>query len=271
MHLIIPNWAGVPANIGALATLRSGGVSQGPYDDGNGGGGLNIGAHVEDAPQAVVLNRALLGVLLPASPLWLTQVHGHHVVDAGEVDNVPGAVEADAAIATRPGVVCAIQTADCLPVLFADVNGRVVGAAHAGWRGLQGGVLQNTVARMRASGAGPIVAWLGAAIGPGKFEVGADVLQAFTDTAQAPEAAVGASAEMTPAARMAQTQACFTPIAQRPSKYLADIYQLARIALGQAGVTQIYGGGLCTVTDINCYSYRRDRVTGRMASLIWLK
>ncbi|MEO6919625.1 MAG: peptidoglycan editing factor PgeF [Collimonas sp.] len=261
MHLIIPNWAGVPANIGACATLRSGGVSQGPYDDGNGGGGLNLGAHVEDAPQAVAQNRALLQTLLPASPLWLTQVHGHDVVDAGTVDNAVADVEADAAIATRPGVVCAIQTADCLPVLFADVGGRVVGAAHAGWRGLLGGVLQNTAARMRAAGAGPIVAWLGTAIGPEKFEVGADVLQAFVDAASDTDSAV----------RLVQIQACFTPIAQRPGKYLADIYQLARIALQQADVSQIYGGGLCTVTDKNCYSYRRDRVTGRMASLIWLK
>ncbi|WP_211440891.1 peptidoglycan editing factor PgeF [Collimonas humicola] len=261
MQLIIPNWTGVPGNIGAFATLRGGGVSQGAYDDVNGGGGLNLGAHVGDAAQAVAQNRALLDVLLPASPLWLTQVHGHDVVDAGAADGA--VIEADAAIATRPGVVCAIQTADCLPVLFADVNGRVVGAAHAGWRGLQGGVLQNTVARMRAAGAGTIVAWLGAAIGPDSFEVGADVLQAFVDAVQTGDADA--------ASRTAQIQACFVPIAQRPGKYLADIYQLARIALKQAGVAQVYGGGLCTVSDRNCYSYRRDRVTGRMASLIWLK
>ena len=262
MQLIIPNWTGVPANVGAFATLRHGGVSQGPYDDGNGGGGLNLGAHVDDAPPAVAQNRALLDVLLPASPLWLTQVHGREVVDAGAFDGAP-VVEADAAIATRPGVVCAIQTADCLPVLFADVEGRAVGAAHAGWRGLQGGVLQNTAARMRAAGAGQIVAWLGAAIGPASFEVGADVLQAFADAV--PQG--GADS----AAHLAQTQACFVAIPQRPGKYLADIYQLARIALREAGVTQVYGGGLCTVNDRNCYSYRRDRVTGRMASLIWLK
>lgn len=263
MQLIIPDWAGVPGNVGACATLRSGGVSQGPYDDGHGGGGLNLGAHVDDAPQAVAQNRALLDSMLPASPLWLTQVHGREVVDAGAAAGA--VVEADAVIATRPGVVCAIQTADCLPVLFADVGGRVVGAAHAGWRGLQGGVLQNTAVRMRAAGAGPIVAWLGAAIGPDSFEVGADVLQAFVD------AVPPGDADADVVSRVAQIQACFVPIAQRPGKYLADIYQLARIALKQAGVTQVYGGGMCTVNDRNCYSYRRDRVTGRMATLIWLK
>ncbi|AMO94880.1 multi-copper polyphenol oxidoreductase laccase family protein [Collimonas fungivorans] len=255
MQLIIPDWPGLPPNIGAFATLRSGGASQGPYDDGNGGGGLNLGSHVGDQLAAVESNRARLDILLPASPLWLSQVHGHRVVDAGA--SVVG-VEADAAIATRAGVVCAIQTADCLPILFADVNGAVVGAAHAGWRGLQGGVLQNTVARMHAAGAGPISAWLGAAIGPEKFEVGADVLAAFAETAEAGQPRL-------------ETAACFTPIAQRPGKYLADIYQLARLALRQADVQNIHGGGLCTVSDRNFYSYRRDHVTGRMASLIWLK
>ena len=255
MQLIIPDWPGLPPNIGAFATLRSGGASQGPYDDGNGGGGLNLGSHVGDLPPAVESNRAQLDVLLPASPLWLAQVHGHHVVDAGAA--VAG-VEADAAIATRAGVVCAIQTADCLPVLFADMNGAVVGAAHAGWRGLQGGVLQNTVARMRAAGAGPIAAWLGAAIGPERFEVGADVLAAFADAAPAGQA-------------RQRAEACFAPIAQRPGKYLADIYRLARLALRSADVQNVYGGGLCTVSDRSFYSYRRDHVTGRMASLIWLK
>ncbi|HWW07689.1 peptidoglycan editing factor PgeF [Collimonas sp.] len=255
MQLIVPDWPGLPPDIGAFATLRGGGVSQGPYDDGNGGGGLNLGSHVGDLLQVVERNRARLDILLPASPLWMTQVHGHHVIDA---DGAAVGIEADAAIATRAGVVCAIQTADCLPVLFADLNGGVVGAAHAGWRGLVGGVLQNTVARMRAAGAGPITTWLGAAIGPDRFEVGADVLAAFAKAAEAGQA-------------LQQTQACFTPIAQRPGKYLADIYQLARIALRQVNVQDVHGGGLCTVSDRNFYSYRRDHVTGRMASLIWLK
>ena len=263
MQLIIPDWPGLPSNIGAFATLRSGGFSRAPYDDGNGGGGLNLGTHVGDLLQDVERNRARLDMLLPASPVWLSQVHGHHVIDAdGFGGGAIVGVEADAAIATRAGVVCAIQTADCLPVLFADSNGGVVGAAHAGWRGLVGGVLQNTVAHMRAAGAGPISAWLGAAIGPERFEVGVDVLAAFVDAAE--------TGQTQPQSR-AQIQACFTPIAQRPGKYLADIYQLARIALHQADVRHIHGGGACTVSDRNFYSYRRDHVTGRMASLIWLK
>ncbi|GAC1319225.1 MAG: purine nucleoside phosphorylase YfiH [Collimonas sp.] len=259
MQLIIPDWPGLPSSVGAFATLRSGGFSHTPYDDGNGGGGLNLGTHVGDRLQDVERNRARLGMLLPASPVWLSQVHGHHVINADSFGGgaVVG-VEADAAIATRAGVVCAVQTADCLPVLFADSNGGVVGAAHAGWRGLVGGVLQNTVARMRAAGAGPISAWLGAAIGPERFEVGADVLAAFVEGAESGQA-------------RAQIAACFTPIADRPGKYMADIYQLARIALRQADVPHIHGGGLCTVSDRNFYSYRRDHVTGRMASLIWRK
>ncbi|SDY68584.1 conserved hypothetical protein [Collimonas sp. OK242] len=263
MQLIIPDWPELPPNVGAFATLRSGGCSRAPYDDGNGGGGLNLGTHVGDLLRDVERNRARLDRLLPASPVWLSQVHGHHVINAdGFGAGAVVGVEADAAIATRAGVVCAIQTADCLPVLFADSNGGVVGAAHAGWRGLVGGVLQNTVARMRAAGAGPISVWLGAAIGPERFEVGADVLAAFVEAAEPGQARPQS---------LAQIEACFTPIAQRPGKYLADIYQLARIALRQADVQHIHGGGLCTVSDRNFYSYRRDHVTGRMASLIWLK
>ncbi|MFC5474215.1 peptidoglycan editing factor PgeF [Paraherbaspirillum soli] len=259
MQLIIPNWVNVPRNISAFSTLREGGVSAAPYDDGSGGGGLNLGTHVGDKLEAVARNRALLETLLPASPIWLSQVHSADVVDVAAVST---GVEADAVIATQPGMVCAIQTADCLPVLFADLDGRVVGAAHAGWRGLVAGVLQNTVERMKAAGAGDIVAWLGPAIGRDQFEVGGDVLERFVERAE--------STQMSHQI-LAQTQACFAPIADRPGKYLADIYQLARIALQQAGVQRIDGGGLCTVTDRRFYSYRRDKTTGRMVSLIWLK
>ena len=151
------------------------------------------------------------------------------------------------------GVVCAIQTADCLPVLFCDLDARVVGAAHAGWRGLAGGVLENTIARMKDAGAGEITAWLGPAIGPEQFEVGADVWAAFVQ-------------------RDAMMASAFRTVAGRPEKYLADIFSLARMTLNKAGVSRVYGGGLCTVTDQHrFYSYRRDKVTGRMASLIWLK
>jgi len=248
---IVPNWIGAPANIGAFTSLRAGGVSLAPYDDGcSGQNGFNLAAHVGDIPEHVAQSRALLRSLLPAEPAWLTQVHGTNVVDASGVKNVP---EADASLTTQSGVVCAILTADCLPVLFCDTAGSVVAAAHAGWRGLAGGILEQTVQQMRTAGAGDILAWLGPAIGPLQFEVGEDVLNAFI-------------------ARLERNRSAFQPIAGQAGKYLADIYQLARQALSGAGVERISGGGLCTVSDASrFYSYRRDQVTGRMASLIWLK
>jgi YfiH family protein len=251
MHCLYPEWD-APASIKALATTRQGGVSMVPYDDGAGNGGLNLGSHVNDLPQHVMRNRALLRALTPAEPAWLSQVHGAAVVDAATVAaNAQTNRQADAAIATQGGVVCAILTADCLPVLLCDTAGRVVGAAHAGWRGLAGGVLENTVAAMRDAGAGELLAWLGPAIGPERFEVGEDVLQAF-------------------AGRHAQAQRAFRPSAEKPGKYLADIYALARLRLESAGVRRVFGGGHCTVSEQRFYSYRRDGVTGRMASLIWI-
>jgi hypothetical protein len=250
MDLIIPDWIGVPDNIGALATTRRGGFSKAPYDDGYGAGGLNLGTHVDDDASTVQQNRRLLKALLPSEPVWLNQVHGTSVVTADDVTGVP---EADASIAMIPGTVCVIQTADCLPVLFCDVRGRVVGAAHAGWRGLLHGILENTIDRMRAAGADEIIAWMGPAIGPQAFEVGAEVMQAFT-------------------ARDSGMLKAFTRVPVQPEKYLADIYQLARRALNQRGVNKVYGGGFCTVTQRDSfYSYRRDRITGRMASLVWIK
>jgi hypothetical protein len=249
-NVIIPGWVGAPANIGALSTLRCDGVSRAPYDDGCGGGGFNLGMHVGDQPGDVEQNRARLQRMLPAQPAWLTQIHGARVVDATGVTDAP---QADASFTTQAGVVCAIQTADCLPVLFCDAAGKVVGAAHAGWRGLAGGVLENTIDGMRNAGAGEILAWLGPAIGPQRFEVGEDVVTAFVNLD-------------------GETRTAFKPIADRPEKYLADIYRLARIRLAKAGVQQVSGGGMCTVDDDRrFYSYRRDRVTGRMASLIWIK
>jgi len=249
LDFIVPDWA-APANVAALSTTRRGGTSHAPYDDGN-GGGLNLGTHVGDMPEHVRQNRALLRELLPAEPAWLSQVHGAKVLDAADVaDDAP---QADASIATRPGTVCAIQTADCLPVLLCDVRGQVVGAAHAGWRGLAHGVLENTVTRMRQAGAGELLAWLGPAIGPDSFEVGQDVYDAF----------VGRDAGMA---------SSFKPDPARQGKYWANIYGLARTVLAHAGVHRISGGGLCTVADKQrFYSYRRDKTTGRMASLIWLK
>jgi YfiH family protein len=250
MDLIIPDWVGIPANIGALTTTRRGGFSRMPYDDGSGSGGLNLGLHVADDAHIVQQNRQLLKTLLPAEPAWLSQVHGVNVVDAAVVTGAP---KADASIATVPGVICAIQTADCLPVLFCDVKGQVVGAAHAGWRGLLHGVLENTIERMQSAGADEIVAWLGPAIGPQCFEVGAEVAQGFIE-------------------RDGDARMAFTSLADKPGKYLADIYQLARLAMKRAGVNKVYGSSFCTVTDHNrFYSYRRDKITGRMASLIWIK
>jgi YfiH family protein len=247
MDVIHPEWV-VPPNIGALSTTRNGGVSLAPYDDGFGGGGLNLGSHVGDRMQDVAHNRDALRALVPAQPVWLSQVHGPAVLDAASA--AEGA-QADACIATQGGIACAMLTADCLPVLLCDRGGRVVGAAHAGWRGLAGGVLENTVLRMRDAGAAEIVAWLGPAIGPARFEVGPDVLDAFV-------------------ARQPQARAAFQAMPGRPGKYLADIYALARLRLESAGVRRIHGGGLCTVGEQRFYSYRRDGVTGRMASLIWI-
>lgn len=248
---LIPDWP-APANVCAISTTRRGGRSSAPYDDGAGGGGLNLGLHVKDDLQAVLANRAMLRAYLPGEPAWLTQVHGSTVLDASTVDQAP---EADASISVQSGLVCAIQTADCLPVLFCDRAGTVVGAAHAGWRGLAGGVLENTVAHLHASGAQEIMAWMGPAIGPNSFEVGEEVRAAFI-------------------ARDARCASAFAAIDAEPAKYLADIYGLARTLLAGAGagVTGIYGGGWCTYAERErFYSYRRDGVTGRMASLIWLK
>ncbi len=256
--LLLPDWPDAPAGVGAAATTRRGGVSLAPYDDGQGGGGLNLGPHVADDPAAVARNRALLAAQLPAAPAWISQVHGVVVVDAALV--APGAApEADASIASVPGVVCAVMTADCLPVLLADVDGKVVGAAHAGWRGLAAGVLGATVAAMRAAGAGEITAWLGPAIGPRQFEVGAEVRAAFVAGARdAAEAVVLARA--------------FSPYAGREGKFLADMAALARCFLARDGVVRVSGGDACTVTGkARFYSYRRDGVTGRQASLIWIK
>lgn len=248
MELLIPDWA-APANIGALTTLRAGGFSPAPYGDGQGGGGLNLGTHVDDDPALVARNRALLRRLLPSEPAWLTQVHGVAVLDAAALPDQP---TADACISSTPGAVCVMMTADCLPVLFCDRAGTVVGAAHAGWRGLAGGVLEATVAAMRARGAQDIIAWLGPAIGSKQFEVGAEVREAFIT-------------------QQAAAQHAFRAYPGRPGKYLADIYELARQRLASMDVHDVSGGGLCTVSDPRFYSYRREKTTGRMGSLVWLK
>ena len=230
-----------PAHIRAGTTLRAGGVSAAPFDS------FNLGDRAGDDPTAVRANRQQLRerLALPREPAWLYQVHGARVVDAaGPVDG-----EADASVATAEDAVCVVLTADCLPVLFCDRAGSCWGAAHAGWRGLAGGVLEATVDALAAP-ADDLMAWLGPSIGAHNFEVGEDVRAAFCD-----HGPTDAQAFMPGAA---------------PGKYLADIYALARARLERAGVTAIHGGGLCTIDDAaRFYSYRRDPRTGRMASLIW--
>jgi YfiH family protein len=208
---------------------------------------------VGDVPEAVAENRALLRSLLPANPIWLEQVHGTEVVNAQSVSASDAAPRADAIMATASGTVCTIMTADCMPVLLADANGKVVGAAHAGWRGLANGVLQNTVSQLREAGADEIVAWLGPSIGPERFEVGEDVLTGFQ--------------HLGPAANSA-----FVPTAGKRGKYLANLPDLARLVLASVGVSRVAGGDRCTVSEpAEFYSFRRDRVTGRMATMIWIK
>lgn len=238
-HCIIPDWP-APKNVKALQTTRNGGISAAPYNT------LNLSSNVGDAPLAVARNRMLLEPLLPSEPVWLKQVHGVIVVDAAQAGCWP---EADACISAHPGAVCVTMTADCLPVLLCDDQGTVVGAVHAGWRGLCDGVIEHTVRAMNIP-SNTLMAWLGPAIGPQAFEVGDDVRTEFI-------------------AKDPQATTAFTPSA--PEKWLADIYQLARLRLNSLGITRIFGGGLCTYTDsANFFSYRRDNITGRMGTFIWL-
>ncbi|GAO35612.1 laccase [Sulfuricella sp. T08] len=246
---IIPDWP-APANVRALQTTREGGVSVGAYAT------LNLGDHVGDDTVAVVRNRALLREALPADPVWLKQVHGNIVVDADRTVGVP---DADAALSRQLGKVCAVMTADCLPLLICDEAGTVVAATHAGWRGLAGGVVEATVNAMNVAPE-RLMVWLGPAIGPAAFEVGEEVRQAFMARDPAAEKAFVPSPVVSNQDSTLDTQ-----------KWLADIYLLARQRLALLGVKQVYGGGLCTYTDAErFYSYRRDQATGRMASLIWL-
>ena len=236
---IVPDWP-APANVKALITTRAGGVSKGTFAS------LNFGLRTGDDPQAVAANRDRLNSLLPQPPRWLRQVHGASVVEA---DALEGRPEADAGIARRPGTVCAVLVADCIPVLLADRAGTTVAIAHAGWRGLAAGVIENTAHRMAVDPRG-LIAYLGPGIGPGAFEVGADVRDAFL-------------------ARDAGAAAAFTPHAA--GKWLADLFLLARQRLRRAGVGEIHGGALCTYSDARrFFSYRRERTTGRMAAVIWL-
>lgn len=242
LDLLTPDWP-APARVRALSTTRAGGISVAPYS------GLNLGDHVGDDPLAVAENRRRLSAGLPKAPAWLRQVHGVAVVDAARVAGMSGACEADAAFSRQAGAVCVVMTADCLPVLFCDRAGTVVAAAHAGWRGLAAGVLEATVAAMAVPPA-ELLAWLGPAIGPQAFEVGGEVRDTFL-------------------ARDAAAADAFVPAAG--GKWLADLFLLARQRLAGIGVGAVYGGGVCTVSDSrHFYSHRRDRITGRMATLVWL-
>lgn len=244
LEFIHPDWP-APSNVKALQTTRAGGGSQAPYAS------LNLGAHVNDDPITVAKNRQLLSSYLPSEPVWVNQVHGVDVIDAATSNCLQNA---DAALTTKPNVVCVTMTADCLPVLLCDKSGTVVAAVHAGWRGLCDGVIEAAVGKMQVPPT-EILVWLGPAIGPNAFEVGADVRAQFME-------------------KDSQATLAFKPLAD---KWLCNMYLIARQRLNKLGVTQIYGASehnedFCTYTDeARFFSFRRDNVTGRMASLIWLE
>ena len=240
MKLLVPDWP-APGNVRALQTTRQGGVSAAPFAS------LNLGDHVGDAALSVARNRILLNSHFPSEPVWLAQVHGIAVADADDAGCVP---EADACIARQAGAVCVVMTADCLPVLICDMRGVVVAAVHAGWRGLSDGVIEAAVAAMQIPPE-QLMAWLGPAISQQAFEVSVDVRAIFV--------------KADPLAANA-----FIPGAL--GKWLADIYALARLRLQALGVSRIYGGNRCTYSEPEqFFSYRRDGVTGRQATFIWLE
>ena len=249
---IVPDWP-APRRVHAFVTTRAGGVSHGDYAS------LNLGKTSGDDPERVAHNRAIVRDLLPSEPMWLAQVHGAEVARAerfridvertGEY-HIPEAPRADACVADAPGQVCVVLTADCMPVFFCDAAGTRVAVAHAGWRGLAAGVLENTVAAMGVAPA-HVIAWMGPAIGPGAFEVGRDVYDAFVS-------------------RDAGAAAAFRD--GKPGKYMADLYALARRRLGAAGIAGIYGGGFDTYHDAErFFSYRRVAKSGRMGAFIWME
>lgn len=242
---IVPDWPS-PKNVNAMFTTRKGGVSKninGAYAN------LNLAAHVGDDPDVVLQNRAYLRRYLPNDPCWLTQVHGSRPV---WLDSGCEILEGDAAMSKQSGVVCAVLVADCLPVLLCDLAGSIVGIAHAGWRGLAGGIIENTIAEMRKfSQSEQIIAWLGPAIGPKYFEVGGEVWKEFVE-------------------QDSRAASAFMP-GKEKGKWHANLFDLARQRLADSGIKQVYGGDICTFGDATrFYSYRRDGVTGRMAGLLWM-
>ena len=251
MSFIQPEWP-APDKVQSLLSTRSGGVSKSPFDS------LNLGDHVGDQAQDVLINRAIFAQDLPSTPLWLGQTHSTEVsTPASRSLTQSSVIRADASVSNVPGEVLVIMTADCLPVLFSNRQGTVVGAAHAGWRGLCSGVLENTIAEMlrisNETEVGDLMAWMGPAIGPDAFEVGDDVLMSFQDS------------------NLPFIKNAFKPIHGKADKYLLDIYQLAKGRMQALGIECIYGGQYCTVRDQQqFFSYRRDGQTGRFASAIWI-
>ncbi|MCP4697135.1 MAG: peptidoglycan editing factor PgeF [Gammaproteobacteria bacterium] len=237
-----PDWP-APARVRACSTVRMGGVSLRPYDS------MNLGDHTGDTAHAVTENRKRLrtALRLPSEPVWLRQIHGARVIEALPANS---GISADASFSTHPGAVCAVLTADCLPVLFCDRAGTRAAAAHAGWRGLAAGILEAVLARL-ALPPQEVLVWLGPAISAHAFEVGQEVREAFMK-------------------QHVQAQSAFT--ATRPGYWLADLYELARLRLARQGIAAVYGGEYCTYSQPeHFFSYRRDTVTGRMATLIWLE
>jgi YfiH family protein len=242
---LTPDWASMVPSVRALSTLRRGGCSVGAYAS------LNLANHVGDDAAAVRTNRQRLASAadLPGEPLWLEQVHGTDIVVHDASHAFGSTPRADASVAFQPGRVCVVMTADCLPVVFTDRAGTRIGVAHAGWRGLAAGVLEATIAALDVD-PGELLAWMGPAIGPDAFEVGVEVRTAFIERDPANVAAFAANAA---------------------GRYQADIYALARHALLRVGLQRVSGGGVCTSSDPqNYFSYRRDQVTGRMATLAWI-
>lgn len=251
MNLIKIDWDS-PPQIHALVSTRLGGVSQAPYDS------FNLGEHVGDQSEYVAHNRRLLRAYLPSEPLWLKQIHSSIVsIPTGRTNQLNLPIVADAIVTTKPDEVLAIMTADCLPVLFAANDGSVIGAAHAGWRGLSSGVLENTVDAMLLLSphlsSADLLAYMGPAIGPSIYEVGEDVLKTFQESSIKPNGND------------------FVAIPNKNGKYLVNLYSLAKARLNFVGINRVVGGGSCTYLDHErFFSYRRDGITGRFASLIWI-
>jgi len=254
--VLLPEWQ-APGNIKSLLTTRHGGWSTAPFDS------FNLAAHVEDNGQNVKKNRQKLAEMLPSEPVWLNQIHSNIVVDAAldtalDTNNAGSIIDADGSFTTQSNVVSVVLTADCLPVLVCTRQGDGVAALHAGWRGLAQGILEQGIEQLlRATKRQPedLLVWFGPAIGAENFEVGEEVRQIFLQTAHNQE----------------QTAQCFVPVKEKNNKWLADIYQLARLRLSLIGVENFSGGNYCTYREKEkFFSFRRDGKTGRMASLIWI-